>query len=432
MNLRALTAQLLGAVLDRGESLASVLPQAQQQLTNPKDKALLQELSYGLMRELPQLEYYINSLMDTPLKGKNRILHYLLLVGAYQLLHTRIPPHAALAETVNGATALKRPKFKGLVNGVLRNLQRQYQQLQDDMPDKAPLSYCYPSWLINRLQQAYPDRWQAILEQGQQRPPMWLRNNSRQQHRDSYLAQLAAAGINATPGHWGDNAIRLEKPSVVSALPGFSSGAASVQDAAAQMAAQLLGARDGELILDACAAPGGKTCHLLELAESLQVVAVDMDPRRLERVRDNLQRLDLQAQLICGDAACPTDWWQGPQFDRILLDAPCSATGVIRRHPDIKWLRRDRDIAQLAELQRRILDASWQQLKPGGTLLYATCSILPEENCEQISAFLSRQLDAELIPLHDQPNNTQPGWQLLPGDDHMDGFYYAKLYKRRN
>lgn len=430
MNLRALSAQLLAAVLDRGESLAQALPKAQQKLPNPKDKALLQELSFGLMRELPRLEYYVNSLVDTPLKGKQRILHYLLMVGAYQLLYTRIPPHAALAETVNAAVALKRPKFKGLVNGVLRNLQRQHETLLEKMPDKAPLVHCYPSWLINRLQQAYPQRWQQILEQGQQRPPMWLRNNARQQDRDLYLSQLAEADIGASAGRWGNNAILLEKPLPVHVLPGFATGAASVQDSAAQMAAELLEPQSGEQILDACAAPGGKTCHLLELMPDLKLVAVDNDQRRLDRVSENLTRLELNAQLICGDAADPASWWQGPQFDRILLDAPCSATGVIRRHPDIKWLRRDSDIAQLAELQRQILNACWQRLKPGGTLLYATCSILPDENSEQIKTFLAQQTDAQRIPLNDADTDDDPGWQLFPGDDDTDGFYYAKLYKQ--
>ena len=431
MNLRALAAQLLAAVLDRGESLASALPLAQQKLANPKDKALLQELAYGLMRELPKLEFYINSLVDKPLKGKQRILHYLLLVGAYQLLHTRIPAHAALAETVEAAVALKRPKFKGLVNGVLRNLQRRHEELSQALPDKAPLQYCYPSWLIKRLQTAYPDQWQAVLEQGQQRPPMWLRNNGRHQSRESYLAQLADAGIDAGAGAWGDNSIRLDKPAPVTALPGFADGRVSVQDCAAQMAAELLTPQAGELILDACAAPGGKTCHLLELADDLDLVAVDMDPKRLERVRENLARLNGEARVICGDAAEPASWWSGPQFDRILLDAPCSATGVIRRHPDIKWLRRDSDIDQLVTLQADILAACWQQLKPGGTLVYATCSILPDENARQVAAFLANTADAEHIALHDNDTPQQPGWQILPGDEMADGFYYAKLQKRQ-
>lgn len=431
MNLRAVTAQVVGAVLDRGESLATALPAAQQRLVNPKDKALVQELCYGIMRHLPQLEFYITRLMDKPMTGKQRIIHNLLLVGAYQLLHTRIPAHAALAETVEASKDLKRPKLKGLINGVLRNLQRQHEQLKQQLPDKASIEYCHPGWFIKRISAAYPERWQQILTANNQRSPMWLRNNASQQDRGQYLSQLSELEIAASAGIYGDNSILLEQPVAVTKLPGFADGACSVQDAAAQQAAQLLGAQAGELILDACAAPGGKTCHILELTKDINVVALDCDQKRLSRVQENLDRIGLSAQLICGDGTDPGSWWpQEQQFDRILLDAPCSATGVIRRHPDIKWLRRDSDISQLVELQQKILLACWQLLKPGGTLLYATCSVLPDENSHQIAGFLSRHPDAELVPLHDADTVTTPGWQLLPGQNNVDGFYYAKLTKR--
>lgn len=430
MNLRAVTAQIIAAVLDRGESLATALPAAQQGLDNPKDRALLQELCYGIMRQLPQLEFYINKLMDKPMTGKQRVIHYLLLVGAYQLLSTRIPAHAALAETVEACKDLKRDKLKGLVNGVLRNLQRQHQQLEQQLPDKAPLKYCHPSWFIKRISQAYPDNWQQILEANNQRSPMWLRNNASQQSRAQYLAQLTEQEIAASAGVYDDNSILLAQPSGVSKLPGFAQGACSVQDAAAQQAAQLLAAQPGELILDACAAPGGKTSHILELTEDLDVVALDCDAKRLARVQENLDRIGLSARLICGDGSDPVSWWQEDRlFDRILLDAPCSATGVIRRNPDIKWLRRDSDIMQLVELQQKILLACWNLLKPGGTLVYATCSILPDENNVQIARFLNQQPDAELVPLHGADTVTKPGWQLLPGQNDGDGFYYAKLTK---
>jgi len=431
MNLRAVTAQIIGAVLDKGESLATALPAAQQELENPKDKALLQELCYGIMRHLPQLEFYITKLMDKPMTGKQRVVHYLLLVGAYQLLHTRIPAHAALAETVEACIDLKRPKIKGLINGVLRNLQRQHLQLAEQMPGKAPLQFNHPSWLIKRLSKAYPTGWQQILTANNQRSPMWLRNNISQQSRDAYLAQLHELEIEASAGEYGDNSILLAQPSPVFKLPNFDQGSCSVQDAAAQQAAQLLDAQPGELVLDACAAPGGKTCHILELTQDVEVIALDCDQRRLERVQENLDRIGLAAQLICGDGTDPASWWSSDRkFDRILLDAPCSATGVIRRNPDIKWLRRESDIAPLVLLQQQILQACWQLLKPGGTLIYATCSVLPDENNLQIIKFLNQQTDAQLVPLHDNDTPETPGWQILPGEQDVDGFYYAKLIKK--
>jgi len=430
MNLRAIAAQTVEAVLERGESMATALPHAQSSLDNPKNKALLQEITYGVMRELTQLEYYINSLMDNPLKGKQRIVHHLLLVGAYQLLHMRIPPHAALGETVAAIDDLDRPKFKSLVNGVLRSLQRDHQKLLDNMPTKGPVTYNHPKWIIKRATQAFPKQWQQILTANNQRSPMWLRNNASMQTRDEYLAQLELAQIPAVKGDIGDNSIILENPMPVSSLPNFDQGACSVQDGAAQQAAEILGAKDGELILDACAAPGGKTCHIIELAKDVKVVAVDCDQRRLDRVQQNLDRIGLDATLICGDGTQPDTWWQGEKFDRILLDAPCSATGVIRRNPDIKWLRRESDILPLVSLQQEIIDACWSLLKPGGTLVYATCSILPAENSQQVLNLLQRHDDATLIPLNDNDTPTSPGWQLLPGEHNVDGFYYAKIQKQ--
>ena len=259
---------------------------------------------------------------------------------------------------------------------------------------------------------------------------MWIRNNSQRQSRDAMLARMAEVGINAVAGEEGEDCILLERPCDVTKLPGFEVGDCSVQDGAAQQAAALIDPQPGEWVLDACAAPGGKTAHLLERQPKLAgVVAVDADENRLKRVQENLDRIGLTAKVIHGDAAAPEQWWPEGQFDRILLDAPCSATGVIRRHPDIKWLRRDQDIRELAELQRRILNALWGKLKSGGTLLYATCSVLPEENREQIRAFLAATKDAKLVPLHEQDTPDCPGRQFLPGEAEMDGFYYAKLVK---
>ncbi|WP_351088682.1 16S rRNA (cytosine(967)-C(5))-methyltransferase RsmB [Shewanella sp. S1-49-MNA-CIBAN-0167] len=425
MNVRALAAKAIYEVLEKGMSLSVALPDQQQHLQNGKDKALLAELCYGVMRQLPQLDKCVSDCLAKPFKGKQRILHQLLIVGCYQLYFTRIPAHAAISET---AEACRQLRFDGLVkvvNGVLRTIQRQDAALNTD---SETLRFNTPAWFIKRLQQAYPDHWQNIIEQSHQRPPMWLRNNQQSQTRDAYLAALAQHDIPAQAGPSQD-AILLEGAKDVTALPDFMQGAVSVQDGAAQWAATLLAPMADELILDACAAPGGKSCHLLELAPDINLVAVDFDQKRLDRVQQNLDRLHLKAQLIHGDAADIPSWWQGQQFDRILLDAPCSATGVIRRHPDIKWLRKNSDIEELANLQKQILDHCWQWLKPGGCLLYATCSILPQENSQQVELFLTRTPDASLVPIEQQTHLDDIGWQILPGQDNMDGFYYARLVK---
>ncbi|MCA1898316.1 16S rRNA (cytosine(967)-C(5))-methyltransferase RsmB [Shewanella putrefaciens] len=425
MNLRALAAKAIFEVLEKGVSLSVALPEQQKHLASGKDKALLAELCYGVMRTLPQIEKRISECLEKPLKGKQRIIHQLLIVGCYQLYFTRIPSHAAISET---AEACRQLKFEGMVkvvNGVLRNIQRQLSPLSTESDT---LSYNTPAWLIKRLKEAYPEQWQDIIQQSHERPPMWLRNNRLSQSRAEYLAALAEIDIEASEGSSAD-AILLAHPKDVATLPHFHEGAASVQDGAAQWAATLLAPQANELILDACAAPGGKSCHLLELEPSIKLVAVDFDAKRLERVQQNLDRLSLKAELIHGDAANIDSWWQGGQFDRILLDAPCSATGVIRRHPDIKWLRKNHDIEELAELQQQILDHCWKWLKPGGTLLYATCSILPQENRDQISAFLDRTVDAKLDTLAQQNSPQDIGWQITPGQDNMDGFYYARLLK---
>ncbi|MGB6137180.1 MAG: 16S rRNA (cytosine(967)-C(5))-methyltransferase RsmB [Shewanella sp.] len=425
MNVRALAAKAIYEVLEKGISLSVALPDQQQHLQNGKDKALLAELCYGVMRQLPQLDKCVSDCLAKPFKGKQRILHQLLIVGCYQLYFTRIPAHAAISET---AEACRQLRFDGLVkviNGVLRNIQRQESALNTDSDT---LRFNTPAWFIKRLQQAYPDNWQAIIEQSHQRPPMWLRNNRLSQSREEYLSALTAQDIGAEAGPSPDS-ILLDSPKDVANLPEFMQGASSVQDGAAQWAATLLAPAANELVLDACAAPGGKSCHLIELAPSINLVAVDFDEKRLARVQQNLDRLHLKAQVIHGDAANIDSWWQGQQFDRILLDAPCSATGVIRRHPDIKWLRKNNDIEELANLQRQIFDHCWQWLKPGGTLLYATCSILPQENSQQVEQFLARTADAKLVPIAQQSNPEDIGWQILPGQDNMDGFYYARLVK---
>lgn len=423
-NLRAFAAQAIGSVIDQGQSLSTVLPIFNQQISE-KDRALLQEICFGVMRTLPQLDWFIQQLMHNVLTGKQRTLHYLIMVGIYQLVYTRIPPHAALAETVNGATALKKPQLKGLINGVLRQFQRQQQQLIEQSCYQE-CHYLHPQWLLKRLQQAYPQQWGQIVDANNQKPPMWLRVNRIHHTRSEYLSLLAQASIPAYEHTVYPDAICLEMPQSVAKLPGFEQGWVSVQDASAQHSIELLDPKNDEHILDLCCAPGGKTTHILEAAPNAKVLALDVDEARLKRVKENLQRLNQHAEVRCGDGRYPEQWASNRKFDRILLDAPCSATGVIRRHPDIKWLRRDSDITELATLQREILNAIWPYLKSGGVMVYATCSVLPEENSEQISHFLKEHSDAKMS---ENNSNTCIGEQYLPQLKGGDGFYYAKLIK---
>ncbi|WP_282177653.1 16S rRNA (cytosine(967)-C(5))-methyltransferase RsmB [Vibrio nereis] len=424
MNVRAAAANVLFLVVDKGHSLSSALPAAQQKV-RPRDHALLQEICFGALRYLPRLESIANELMDKPLKGKQRVFHHLILVGIYQLSFMRIPAHAAVGETVEGTKELKGPRLRGLINAVLRNYQRNQEELDAMAVSHDAGKYGHPSWLLKLLKSSYPEQWEQIVEANNNKAPMWLRVNHQHHTRDEYQALLKNENIDSTAHSEANDALRLAAPCDVTLLPGFDKGWVSVQDAAAQLSINYLTPQDRELILDCCAAPGGKTAHILERTQGCDVVAIDCDETRLKRVHENLERLKLQAKVICGDARNPQDWWQGEQFDRILLDAPCSATGVIRRHPDIKWLRRGEDIAALAELQSEILDAMWQQLKPGGTLVYATCSITPQENKEQVKAFLTRTTDAQL----EGSDAENPGRQIFPGEEGMDGFYYAILKK---
>jgi len=431
-NLRALAARCTFAVVDKGRSLADELPQQLAKIDG-KDKGLLQELCYGVLRHLPELEYDVREFIKKPLTGKQRVGHFLMLVGVYQIKYTRIPDHAAFNETVSACKPLKCEHLKGVINGVLRNFQRQQAAQSSenltnkDLPDA--IAFNHPSWFIQKLQSAYPEQWQAILTANMQRPPMWLRVNQLHHSVDEYLALLAAENIAHQFVDEKSGAIRLTEAVDVNKLPGFQLGWVSIQDAAAQQAASLLDCQPDDNVLDCCAAPGGKTCHILEYSPKIKAMtAIDIEAVRLERVEENLQRLNLSAKVITGDAATPDEWWDGELFDRILLDAPCSGTGVIRRHPDIKWLRKSPDIARLTDLQQDILKNVWSLLKPGGTLLYATCSILPEENSEQVQRFVNENSDAEHVAINQNSNDI--GWQILPSDQSMDGFYYAKLIKK--
>jgi 16S rRNA (cytosine967-C5)-methyltransferase len=412
-----------------GRSLSDLLYRELKR-TNERDRSLTAELVQGVARWGHRLRAIAQRLLDHPLKDKHRDVEALLLVGLYQLEYLRTPPHAAVSETVNASAGLGKTWARGLLNGVLRNYQRMGKDQAAIVDQDQAWRYSHPLWLVERLQQAWPDHWQQILEQANQRPPMVLRVNRTKSDRRGYAQALVEKGIAARPVSGVADAMLLDQAMDVVQLPGFGEGMISVQDGGAQLAAALLAPRDGELLLDACAAPGGKSCHLLEIAPAAQLTALDKEERRLGRLRDNLTRLGQQAEVCVGDAANPQGEWAGRSYDRILLDVPCSATGVIRRHPDIKWLRRPKDIPNLTQEQAAILDAIWPLLKPGGVLLYATCSILPEENREQVQAFLERQPDARARVIEAEWGRSDgPGRQILPGDGGMDGFYYALIEK---
>lgn len=430
MSPRLAAANALATVMAGKASLGTSLP-AQLPHVSERDHALTQELAFGTARWFQRLDGLASALLEKPLKAADRDLHALLLVGLYQLLFTRIPAHAAIDETVSSAKALKKPWAKGMLNAVLRRAQREHVEIFPTLERDPTIRLSHPRWLQKRLKQAWPDHWEAICAANNAHPPMSLRVNLRKTDRDAYLARLTEAGIGARATAYSAQGITLEQSCDVHQLPGFSEGHVSVQDEAAQLAAPLLELAANQRVLDACCAPGGKTCQILEREPSLaELVALDLEPRRLQRVRDNLQRLGLRAQLIAADGRDLAAWWDGIPFQRILLDAPCSATGVIRRHPDIKLTRQAEDIPALAALQGELLDALWQTLSVGGILVYATCSVLPEENSDTIAAFLQRQAGARELPINGA-YGLPPGHgrQLLPEEGGHDGFYLAKLVK---
>ncbi|MGE8504787.1 MAG: 16S rRNA (cytosine(967)-C(5))-methyltransferase RsmB [Pseudomonas sp.] len=430
MNPRLAAARALTAVLSGKASLGSSLP-PQLDKVEHHDRALAQDLAFGAARWQPRLQLLAEKLLEKPFKAADKDVEALLLIGLYQLLHSRIPEHAAIGETVGCAGALKKPWAKGLLNAVLRRAQREHEAIFAEFDRDPVLHTAHPRWLQKQLKSFWPEHWQAICAANNAHPPLILRVNRRHGSRDAYLTELRDAGIDAEPCAFSRDGVRLLQPCDVTTLPGFKEGRISVQDEAAQLAADLLELAPGQRVLDACAAPGGKTCHLLEVEPGLsEVVAVDLEAKRLARVRENLNRLRLEATLIAADGRDTGAWWDGQPFQRILLDAPCSATGVIRRHPDIKLTRQPEDIPALAQLQGELLDALWPTLAPGGILLYATCSELPTENSETIAAFLARTPDAQEVAIAGE-FGLQPahGRQLLPQLDGHDGFYYAKLLK---
>ena len=426
---RSVAHALLVEVLRDGRSLGASQRRRLDSRLESGDRAFAQELVFGTLRFLPRLEAWLAQV--TPRPPRDADIRILVLLGIYQLMFTRVPPHAAVDATVSLTRSLGKPWATGFVNAVLRRFAD-----QRDAFNRMELHACarlaHPPWLLAELERSWPNEWELIAQANLERPPMTLRVNGRRRSRRRYLDELAREGVRArATRHCGEGVI-LESPRGVESIPGFDDGLVSVQDEAAQLAAGLLDApRDG-LVLDACAAPGGKTAHILERgAGPLEVVALDADPRRLKTLEINLERLGLTARVIRGDCTRPDTWWGGRRFDRILLDPPCSATGVIRRHPDIKALRRPEDLDTMADRQMAMLRALWPLLARGGCLLYATCSVLPRENESIVRKFLMEYADAEAVRLDaawGRPAGR--GRQILPGEDAMDGFFYAALAKR--
>lgn len=405
-----LHAARIDAAVGAGQSLADGLLARVDAAARPA----VQDLVYGSLRQFGRGDFMLAQLLAKPLATPE--VHALLLVALYRLETRPEAAHTVVDQAVAAAGELAGGRFRGLVNGVLRNFLRQRETLLAAAAADPVTAACHPEWWLRRLQAAYPADWPAIVAAGNGPPPMALRVNLRRTTRAAYEASLAAAGIAATPV--GEAGLMLGRPLPIERLPGFAAGFVSVQDPGAQQAALLLDPAPGSRVLDACAAPGGKTAHLLERAD-LDLLALDLKPARCRRIAESLARLGLQASLKAADCARPAGWWDGRPFDAVLADVPCTASGVVRRNPDAKWLRRDADVAGFAATQARILDALWQVVRPGGKLLYATCSVFPEENGEQIRRFLATRPDARRD--HEE--------QILPTADH-DGFFYCRLEKR--
>ena len=428
-NPRNLAVDVLLNVITHGQSLTSAEPPLQR-ITDHRDQALARQLCFGVLRWLPRLRLIANSLLRKAFRQRDHDLQILLYIGLYQLELMRIPNHAAVAETVDCAKLRGKSWGSAVLNASLRRFLKERQLVTNSLKDHDEYRYAHPQWIIDYIRRDWPLEWAKVLHANNQQAPMTLRVNHLRNQRDTYLGLLKEAGIHASAACTATG-VTLHKSVAVERLPGFSDGLVSVQDCAAQLAATVLGADSRHRVLDACCAPGGKTAHILESNAALKdLTAIDINPARMKMTKETLDRLKLKACLVTDDAADPERWWHGKLFDRILLDAPCSASGVIRRHPDIKILRRSKDIHNLIKQQARLLSALWPLLASGGRLLYATCSIVNDENDCQIQHFLEVTANASVIPI-DVPwgYHTPNGRQILPGQMSMDGFYYALLKK---
>ncbi|MFK2878139.1 16S rRNA (cytosine(967)-C(5))-methyltransferase RsmB [Rhodanobacter hydrolyticus] len=427
---RALAAKSLADIALHGASLREAMDRHAQKLPDPRDRALLMALVSDGARWWPRFDAALDRLLERPLRSKEPAVHALLVLGLVQLEVLELADYAAVAATVEAVRALKRPQLAGLVNAVLRRWQRERVTHLAALGAKPETRHAHPRWLAEAIARDWPAQADAIMAADNREPPLMLRANRRRSDRDSLIERLRLDGQAAEPHAWLTDAVVLPHSTDVTRLPGFAEGLFAVQDGAAQIAADLADVRDGQRVLDACAAPGGKACHLLERA-NVALTALEFEPKRTERIRENLTRLHLQARVIVGDAGQPSAWWDGQAFDRILIDAPCSATGVLRRRPDVRLHRRADDISALAAQQRRILEALWPLLAPGGRLLYITCSLLRAENEAVVAPFLAMHADAHAVQFTLPAGQAAAeGWQILPGDGDLDGMYYAVLEKR--
>ena len=433
MTARPVALEILQQVLIKGRSLA--VAKSAADCLEGRDRALAMELANGVLRWHWKLDHLLGQFLKKPLRNKEHDLKLLLLMSLYELVELSTPDYAVVNEAVSTSKVLGKQWAKGMINGVLRNFIRDQEACLRKMESNQEAYYSHPYWLISLLKEDWPDHWQAILKANNQRPPLWLRVNAAQNNTEDYKVLLDEQGLSSSQHPLALQALKLEQGVDVTSLPGFAQGAVSVQDAGAQLAATLLDVKKDQRILDLCAAPGGKTCHVLELEPDIEsMTAVELEEKRMLRVRENLARLNFEAELIVADAS-EASWWDGKPFDRILVDAPCSSTGVIRRHPDIKVLRWEEDIKSLVNVQQKILQQAWQMLAPGGKLLYVTCSVLRQENEAQIANLLTTQNDVIELDLIEEGSSKswgvacKHGRQLLPGDHDTDGFYFCALSK---
>lgn len=427
---RALAAKGLAEVALRGASLRDVMERSAPRLADPRDRALLMALLSEGARWWLRFDPAVDGLLEKSLRPKDPAVHALLVLGLVQLEILQLQDYAAVAATVEAVRALKRPQLAGLVNAVLRRWQRERESLLAKLDARPQTRHAHPAWLAAALQRDWPQQAEAVMAADNREPPLMLRVNRQRGEREALIAQLQAAGYTATAHPWLGDALVLPHSTDVTRMPGFDDGLFAVQDGAAQVAADLAELRDGLRVLDACAAPGGKACHLLERAD-IELTALEFDAARVERIRQNLMRLRLDAKVVAGDAGAPKGWWSGRPFDRILIDAPCSASGVLRRRPDVRLHRRESDIAAMQTQQRRILAALWPLLAPGGRLVYITCSVLRAENEAIVGELLATQADAQAVAFTlPAGQSAAVGWQILPGDGDLDGMYYAVLQKR--
>jgi 16S rRNA (cytosine967-C5)-methyltransferase len=429
-NTRALAAKALAEVAMRGASLRDVMERNAPRLPDPRDRALLMALLSEGTRWWLRFDAAIDGLLEKPLRHKDPAIHALLVLGLIQLEILELQDYAAVAATVEAVRALQRPQLTGLVNAVLRRWQREREILIARLDAKPQTRHAHPAWLAAALGRDWPEQAETVMAADNREPPLMLRANRQRTDRETLIGQLQAAGYMATAHPWLSDALVLPHSVDITRMPGFEDGLFAVQDGAAQVAADLADLRDGLRVLDACAAPGGKACHLLEHAD-IDLTALEVDPGRAERIRQNLMRLRLNAKLVIGDAGAPAGWWKGQPFDRILIDSPCSATGVLRRRPDVRLHRRESDIPTMHDQQRRILSALWPLLAPGGRLVYITCSVLRAENEAIVGELLADQPDAHAVPFTLPVGQAAAiGWQILPGDGDLDGMYYAVLQKQ--